>query len=201
VCLCCPWLVLAPKVFQLCTNHFVWVLCRLMWVSEACQLFLIPSWSSNTPLYPSKCCELRNVPRLFLLLLFFTWIHIWIFQGVGSASNGIRTLANVIITDPTWANLLHWSCVIQGFIASDITQAKEKKYHNWHLTNQFLPLTIEAFGCLHKHTNVFLHNCANAIWRLKRPEALYLSTLVSFVCQKVPINYKRCKHLSSQVRQ
>jgi hypothetical protein len=24
----CPWLVLAPKVFQLCTNHFVLVLCK-----------------------------------------------------------------------------------------------------------------------------------------------------------------------------
>ncbi len=28
VCLCCPWVVLAPKVFQLCTNHLVWVVCR-----------------------------------------------------------------------------------------------------------------------------------------------------------------------------
>jgi len=28
VCPCCPWLVLTPKVFQLCTNHFVWVVCR-----------------------------------------------------------------------------------------------------------------------------------------------------------------------------
>ncbi len=28
VCPCCPWLILAPKVLQLCTNHFVWVLCR-----------------------------------------------------------------------------------------------------------------------------------------------------------------------------
>jgi hypothetical protein len=26
VCLCCSWLVLAPSV--LCTNHFVWVVCR-----------------------------------------------------------------------------------------------------------------------------------------------------------------------------
>jgi hypothetical protein len=25
---CCLWLVLALKVFQLCTNHFVWVVCR-----------------------------------------------------------------------------------------------------------------------------------------------------------------------------
>jgi len=28
VCLCCLWLVLAPRVLQLCTNHFVWVVCR-----------------------------------------------------------------------------------------------------------------------------------------------------------------------------
>jgi hypothetical protein len=28
VCPCCPWLVLAPKVFQLCTNYFMWVDCR-----------------------------------------------------------------------------------------------------------------------------------------------------------------------------
>ncbi len=28
VCSCCPWLIPAPKVLQLCTNHFVWVVCR-----------------------------------------------------------------------------------------------------------------------------------------------------------------------------
>jgi hypothetical protein len=28
VCSCCSWLVLAPRVLQLCTNHFVWVACR-----------------------------------------------------------------------------------------------------------------------------------------------------------------------------
>jgi len=28
VCPCCLWLILAPKVFQLCTNHFVWVVCK-----------------------------------------------------------------------------------------------------------------------------------------------------------------------------
>jgi hypothetical protein len=78
MCPCCSWLVLAPRVLQLCTNHFVWVVCRLVWVSEACQLFLVPSRSSNTPLYPSKCCELGSVLRLLLLLLFSTWAHIWV---------------------------------------------------------------------------------------------------------------------------
>jgi hypothetical protein len=51
VCLC---LVLAPKVLQLCTNHFVWFVCRPVWVNEACQLFLVPSQSSNTPPLPLK---------------------------------------------------------------------------------------------------------------------------------------------------
>jgi hypothetical protein len=86
VCPCCPWLVLVLKVLQLCTNHLVWVVCRPVWVSEACQLFLVPSWSSNTPFYPSKCCELRNVPRLLPLPLSCTWTHFWVLQGVGSAS-------------------------------------------------------------------------------------------------------------------
>jgi hypothetical protein len=87
VCPCCPWLVLAPKVLQLCTNHLVWVVCRPMWLNETCQLILVPSWSFNTPFYPSKCCELGSVPRLLPLPLSFTWTHIWILQGVGNASH------------------------------------------------------------------------------------------------------------------
>jgi hypothetical protein len=86
VCPCCPWLVLAPRVLELCTNHLVWVVCMLVWVSEACQLFLISSRNSNMPFYSSKCCELRSVRQLFLLPPFFTWAHIWVLWGVGSAS-------------------------------------------------------------------------------------------------------------------
>jgi hypothetical protein len=62
VCPCCLWLFLTSKVLQLCINHFVWVLCRHVWMSEVCQLFLVPSWSSNMPFYPSKCCELGACP-------------------------------------------------------------------------------------------------------------------------------------------
>ncbi len=62
VSLSCSWLVLTPKVFQLCTNHLVLVLCRPIWVSEACQFVLVPSRSSNTPLYPSKVLQAREHP-------------------------------------------------------------------------------------------------------------------------------------------
>ncbi len=86
VCSCCSWLVLTPKVLQLCTNHLVWVVRRPVRMSETCQLFLVPSRSSNTPLYPSKCCELGSVPQLLHLPLSCTWTHFWVLQGVGSAS-------------------------------------------------------------------------------------------------------------------
>jgi hypothetical protein len=96
--------------------------------------------------------------------------------------NGIRTLANVVIVDPTQMNLLPRSYTTQGFVASDAVEAKERSYCNRHLTNQFFPLVIEIFGCLHKHANMFLHDCANAIWSLKRLEGLHLFALVTFLC-------------------
>ncbi len=77
VCPCCPWLVLTPRVLQLCINHFVWVVCRPVWVTKACQFFLVPSRSSNTPLYPLKCCELGSVLQLLLIPLLSNWAHIW----------------------------------------------------------------------------------------------------------------------------
>jgi hypothetical protein len=86
MCPCCLWFILAPKVLQLYINHLVWIVCRPVWVSEACRLFLVPSQNSNTPLYPSKCCELGSVPRLVPPPLSFTLTHIWVLQGVGGAS-------------------------------------------------------------------------------------------------------------------
>jgi len=56
----CLWLILIPKVLQLCTNHFVLVLCRPVWVSKAYQSFLVPFQNSSTPLYPSKVLWARE---------------------------------------------------------------------------------------------------------------------------------------------
>jgi hypothetical protein len=67
----CSWFVLAPKVLQLCTNHFVLVLCRSMWVSETCQFFLVPSRSSSTPLYPSKVLWIREHALTFCSFVVF----------------------------------------------------------------------------------------------------------------------------------
>jgi hypothetical protein len=52
--------------------------------------------------------------------------------------DGIRTLADVVIVDPTQAYLLPRSCTTQGFPTFDVAQAKERNYHNWHPNDQFL---------------------------------------------------------------
>ncbi len=49
MCSCCSWLVLTPKVLQLCTNHFVWFVCR------PCE------WVSLSTL-PSPIPELQHAP-------------------------------------------------------------------------------------------------------------------------------------------
>jgi hypothetical protein len=69
--------------------------------------------------------------------------------------DGICTLVDVVIINPTWANLLPRFCIIQRFATSNVVQAKKNNYHNQHLINQFLPLAIEVFGYLHKQADVF----------------------------------------------
>jgi hypothetical protein len=83
VCPCCQWLVLAPRVLQLCTNHLVWVMCRPVWVIRACQLLLVPSQSSNPPLYPSKGYELGSVLRLLLFRCFLLGLTFEPFKELG----------------------------------------------------------------------------------------------------------------------
>jgi hypothetical protein len=75
---------------------------------------------------------------------------------------------------------------------------KKKSYHKQHPIDQFLLLVIQVFGCLHKQVNVFLHNCANAIWSFKGtkgpPLFIYLGF---FVVKKFQLHYKGCKHSPS----
>ncbi len=77
----CPWLVLAPKVFQLCINQLV------IWFMHVCVsdwlLVILPSLISklqHAPL-PPKCYEPGNMPQLLILSMSSFHTHIWIYQG------------------------------------------------------------------------------------------------------------------------
>jgi hypothetical protein len=150
VCLCCPWLILTPKVLQLCTNHLVWVLCRPVWMNEACQLFLVPSWSSSMPLYPSKCCEPRSVPRLLLRSLFSTWIHIWIPQGDGSAS----MFSNIWKIKIKELSIL---CISKTLRNQGVSWWNQQKINNFLGGHWFFPKQIENHYYIYCLLFIILH--------------------------------------------
>ncbi len=105
--------------------------------------------------------------------------------------NRIWTLANVVIVDPTRANLFCRSYAIGGFSTYETTQTKGRNYHNQHPINYFFFLAIEVFGCLDKQANVFFHNCVNAMWNFKGPKGLPFFVLVTFLCKKISITLQK----------
>jgi hypothetical protein len=73
----------------------------------------------------------------------------------------------------------------------NVAQIKKRNYRDRHPINQFFPLAIEIFRCLHKQVDVLLHDYANAIWSLKGPKGLHLFSLVTFFCQKISITLQK----------
>jgi hypothetical protein len=59
-------------------------------------------------------------------------------------------LTNIVIVDFMRVNLFPQSCTTHKFVASNATRAKERNYRDRHLIDQFLPLAIAIFGCVHK---------------------------------------------------
>jgi hypothetical protein len=70
--------------------------------------------------------------HVFLLIMFNS--SCWRVDIV-LTKNGIHSLANVVIVDPTRANLFFQSCATEGFISLDVTHVKKKNYCNWHPTD------------------------------------------------------------------
>ncbi len=97
----------------------------------------------------------------------------------------------VVIVDSTQVNLFLQSCATQWLVGFDAAQAKERNYLDWQHVNQFLPLVVDAFGYLHKQAYVFLHNCANVIWSLKRLKGLPHFVLVISLRQESSITLQK----------
>jgi hypothetical protein len=106
-------------------------------------------------------------------------------QNCVDIKNDIHTLVNVVIADPTWMDLLLWSCATQEFITFDVVEAKERSYYDWCLINEFLSLSMKIFGYLHKQVDVFLNNFVNVIWDLKSTKGPSSSYFDYFFLSKV----------------
>ncbi len=91
----------------------------------------------------------------------------------------IHTLANVVIPNLMQIDLFP-NLAQPKDLLPPIDSNKKKTYYNQHPIDQFFPLEIKIFECLHIQANVFLHNSANVVWNLKGLESLHIFCLDYF---------------------
>jgi hypothetical protein len=132
----CSWLILAPKVLQLCTSHFVLVLCRLVWVSEACQFFLIPSQISSMPFYPSKVLRTRErAPTPYSSAIFCLGLTFESFKELGvRQKRSSHVVKHIFWTSRKLKEVLHldsWKILIKLYFY----------YQNWKSKNMYMGLS------------------------------------------------------------
>jgi hypothetical protein len=123
-------------------------------------------------------CGIKTITCVFFNDVQFLLLMSW------HCAHKICTLVDIVIIDPACAIFFFWSCKTQRFATSNVAQAKERSYHDQQLTDQFFRVTIEVFRRLHKHAYVFFHDCADAIWSLKRLEGPSLFYLGYFSSSK-----------------
>ncbi len=109
--------------------------------------------------------------------------------------DGIGTLIDIVVIDPTQADLLLQSCATQGFTTSNAIQAKERSYRNRHLVDQFLPLVIEVFGCLQNMQMCFYTTVPMPFGAWRGQKVFIFLPWSLFFVKKFWSHYKGCKHL------
>jgi hypothetical protein len=99
--------------------------------------------------------------------------------------DGICTLVDVIIVDPTHANHVSQAISFRGVAMTIVAHAKVVSYYDQRPEDDFVLLAIEIFRCLHQQVDNFLHRCANISWLVKDKKGPPLSILRSIYKQKV----------------
>jgi hypothetical protein len=106
-------------------------------------------------------------------------------------ANGICTLANIIIVDPTHVNLISQVAYSWGMVITIATQAKFVSHWDRHPKDDFIPIAIEIFICLYQQADDFLHQCANMMWSTIGFGGPPLSIICSFYRQRVLVDLQR----------
>jgi hypothetical protein len=137
------------------------------------------------------CMCNETQPHVLLSTIFHSFCR-WI--DILFTKYGICIVIDVVIVDPTWANLLCWFCATQGFVASKVAKAKKRNYHNQHPTNHFLPLVIEVFRCLNKQDVCFYMVVPMPCGTSKGQNAFFFLFWLFFFAKKFQLHHKGYKY-------
>ncbi len=72
--------------------------------------------------------------------------------------NSVRTLAEVVIIDPTRVDLVSWVTLYHAVMTTIVAEAKDGIYLDCFPTDMSFPLVVEVIGCLHQQMNKFFIN-------------------------------------------
>ncbi len=159
------------------TTEFKWTL-TWRWIQFECIMLVLTNCHHEKRKVSCFTCMSKLVSfHCPLFSLFVKRVDIMFF------ANGIFTLANVVIVNPTQINLV-WQTASSSRVAmAMVLHAKKRFYHSRHLSGSIFPLAIEVFGCLHQQANKFLCQCANMVW-LAKGIGLPLDVLCVFYRQR-----------------
>jgi hypothetical protein len=76
--------------------------------------------------------------------------------------NSFQTLANIVIVNLTHIDLVQCALTMIVHAIIVVAQDKAQSYIERTLGNDFIPLAIETYGCLHPHFDSFLTSYVHA---------------------------------------
>ncbi len=101
--------------------------------------------------------------------------------------NNFQTLTNIVIANPTHTNLVQHTSTTIVHATIVVTQDKTQSYTERMPRDDFIPLAIETYGCLHPRFDSFLIICVHAYVACHQQTSLIPSMLISHYKQQVLI--------------
>ncbi len=126
----------------------------------------------------------------FVKLCIWSLLDLYSYEMIVSIKSMFGSYDCEVITNTIRWNICTKSCCWGQNLWSKQTTGK-KSYHNQHPIDQCLLLAIEVFGCLYKQVDMFLHDCANAMWNFETPKDFSSICLDYFFPQKFSITLQR----------
>jgi hypothetical protein len=75
--------------------------------------------------------------------------------------NGFQTLMDIIVVDSTCINMMQQVSTMTTHVMMMVVQEKTRSYVEQTQGNDFIPFSIETYGCLHSRFDSFLTTCVN----------------------------------------
>jgi hypothetical protein len=86
---------------------------------------------------------------------------------VADPRGGSRVLADVVVADPTRSTAVMVTAMERGHAARLAAEMNVGKYGNYFPDDTFVPLAVEAYGCLDSACDGFLGTCARRAAELR----------------------------------